>query len=613
VFTQTLEPAEVQVVAVDDGSTDGGGAELDRLAAGRPGMTVIHQPNSGGPGGPRNTGIAAAAGEYVFFLDADDWLGPEALARMCAMADQNGTDVVLGKYVGVNRKVPQRVFDQSVPFTTLADPEPDVYGTLAAMKLYRRRLLVEHDIRFPEGVLSGEDQIFTAHAYLHATGMSVVGDHDCYFWAHRDDGTSIMQNGGAPAEEYFPRIDELFELVERHTRPGPLRDRLYARHVEWDVLYHRFGTWYLDADPAEQRADEAGARSLLDRWLTPGVATLLPPHLRLLAHCLAHGLREELRGIAGFLHRGLGPAPLRLDGDRAYLAYPYFGTLPDECYDYTERLAQSLRMTGLELAGEELAVRGETFIWRAPTESQAVTLLLRSTVDGDRRFPGDPYDTPDLAEDGYAYPRAGFEARLPVTALPPGRWDPFVEIAIGGIVRTRRLGAVRDEGVAAPEPRLEPGRPDVSFYFTDSGNLRIRVGSFAVTDITWAGRDRLRVRGRVIDSRADTVRCELRRRGTDEVIPGETAFDPDGQATLEAGLRGAGRGLWDLWCEAGGEWRRVAAPGPLPASSALSVVRRAEPYRTAAGMLTVRVAGSMSIRRVRSMLRHLKHVADVPT
>ncbi|NED52072.1 glycosyltransferase family 2 protein, partial [Micromonospora aurantiaca] len=71
----------------------------------RAGVTVVRQPNSGGPGGPRNTGIERALGEYLFFLDADDHLGPEALERMCAMADEQRTDVVIGNYVGVGRGV----------------------------------------------------------------------------------------------------------------------------------------------------------------------------------------------------------------------------------------------------------------------------------------------------------------------------------------------------------------------------------------------------------------------------------------------------------------------------------------------------------------------------
>ena len=116
VMEQTLGPDEIEIIAIDDGSTDGTGDELDRLAQTCSRMRVVHQPNSGGAGGPRNTGLDRAGGDYVFFLDSDDYLGPDALRRMVAMADENRTDVVLGKMVSVGgRAVPTAVFSQLRP------------------------------------------------------------------------------------------------------------------------------------------------------------------------------------------------------------------------------------------------------------------------------------------------------------------------------------------------------------------------------------------------------------------------------------------------------------------------------------------------------------------
>jgi glycosyltransferase involved in cell wall biosynthesis len=108
VEAQTIGPERIEVIAVDDGSTDGTGECLEEFADRAPmQVTVVRQENSGGPSGPRNVGLGKAAGRYVFFLDADDRLGPEALERMVAMADRAGTDVVLGRVEGVNRSAPK--------------------------------------------------------------------------------------------------------------------------------------------------------------------------------------------------------------------------------------------------------------------------------------------------------------------------------------------------------------------------------------------------------------------------------------------------------------------------------------------------------------------------
>jgi glycosyltransferase involved in cell wall biosynthesis len=99
-LAQSLRPGEFEVIFVDDGSTDGANVRLDELASLHPHIQAIHIPNSGWPGRPRNLGIDAARGRYVYFVDHDDWLAPEALERLADRADRTDADVVLGKEVG---------------------------------------------------------------------------------------------------------------------------------------------------------------------------------------------------------------------------------------------------------------------------------------------------------------------------------------------------------------------------------------------------------------------------------------------------------------------------------------------------------------------------------
>ena len=116
VFGQTLGIERIEIIAVDDGSTDGTGEELDRLAGLCPTMHVVHQENSGSPAHPRNVALARATGRYVFFLDADDYLGAEAMERMVTTGDENGSDMVLGRLVGIGgRKAPRSIFRVNQP------------------------------------------------------------------------------------------------------------------------------------------------------------------------------------------------------------------------------------------------------------------------------------------------------------------------------------------------------------------------------------------------------------------------------------------------------------------------------------------------------------------
>lgn len=378
VEAQTIDPERIEVIAVDDGSTDGSGEYLEEFAA-RVAMsvTVIRQANSGGPSGPRNVGLGKAAGRYVFFLDADDRLGPEALERMVAMADRNGTDVVLGRVEGINRKPPGSMWGKTLDRT-------DVYSsnikfTLSAQKLFRRALLERHGMRFDESLWTGEDALFTMEAYLRADGVSVLADHTCYYLVGREDGKHVTKSGG-----YTLRFDSaraLMNLIAELVPAGDRRDMLLVRPFLITLL-PQFGPKYLTDSEKIRRHKFELAKPLMEEFWSEGVAGRLKVEERLRLHLVAEQQPELLVPVVQFVKgKKEAAALLEKKGREVYLVYPHFrdatAAIPDSVYlaaprearavaGYREHTARSVLKRAVRKARRVLKARAGTSRPRTP-------------------------------------------------------------------------------------------------------------------------------------------------------------------------------------------------------------------------------------------------------
>ncbi|MCD0451171.1 glycosyltransferase [Actinocorallia sp. API 0066] len=581
VLGQTL--GDLELICVDDGSTDDSLDVLRRFTDSR--MIVLTQPNSGGPGAPRNAGLDRATGEFVLFLDADDWLGPRALELMVEMAEENATDIVIGKYVGVGRKVPVRLFRQTVGSTTIHDDKPDLYATLAPLKLFRRSLI--GDTRFPEGLLSHEDQEFTALAYFRAKGVSVLADYDAYYWVEREDGSSIMQQGGAPDTEFFPVIGRVMRLVEEHTEPGPARDRMLRRHFREEVSA-RFGAAYLAASPERRAITEAGARVLVERHLTPAISAASAPFFRQLAHCLTDGREDLIPEIVAFGTAEKVP-PLKVVDGRVYQDTPGFGELPDACFDVTDRLPFHAQLTAARWDGPRLVLEGDVELAGGRASDLSVLLRLRGDEPAELAFPvasAEPF-------------RAVLD--FAGTPLSKGRWDIVVRAALDGVPLAARP-ALGD--LETPDTRfvlVDDGKPVLRGHRTDYGNLSVDAGWQSRTPEIVAsarvGRGVVRVTGTMPASVPVTVKAKLR--GSEEVVDAPARFDGDA-FTADLPLRLLRDGTWQIEFDVAG-LRGAFLPDAL-AAARVGLRRSARPYRTTGGRLAVALSSAPVLPRILAKL-----------
>ncbi|SEG57832.1 Glycosyltransferase involved in cell wall bisynthesis [Actinacidiphila yanglinensis] len=488
---QTLPAQELELLFVDDGSTDDSPARLDELAAEHSHVRVIHIPNSGWPGKPRNIGVTEARGEYVHFVDQDDFLAPDALRRLWEMGHRNRSDIVIGKVASNFRGVPHGVFRTNREKCTIHDAP--LVDSLTPHKMFRTRFLRDNALAYPEGRRRLEDQLYMMEAYFPAKVVSILGDYTCYHYSKRDDGKNAGSAKIVPAG-YYGNLREVLDVVVANTEPGTFRDDLLRRFYRVEMLGRI-------SEPAMPKYDAAYRDEMIDAirelaadHVNDGVHDGLGAILRLRSTVLRRDRREDLveiarrastvKGVARLeelrwedgriavtitarLVWGEDRRPLSLlrRGERYYL-HPEFhqGLLDDgELIDVTDEL-DGYRAE-VSLRDRETAVE-----WACPAEFDRVVEELPVTERG----PEGVACEVRLRGVGYLDPKK-VRGR---DALHKGMWDVWVPVRGLGMVRKARLGADRAPGVdAACLPALlgSPARLTVPYFTHPHGNLTLDV------------------------------------------------------------------------------------------------------------------------------------------
>lgn len=246
---QGLTERQLQVIIVDDGSTDGSAELLDAYAADHPRAIVLHQENSGWPGQPRNRGLALATGHWVFFADADDFLAPNALRTLADFGDQHDAQLVLPRAGRYGNRRSGRPFEQ----TMIDAPKRICFRTFTPHKLVRRRLIEDNGIRFPEGRVRLEDGIFFSRCYLLADRVSILADRDYYFLRGREDGMNLTAQRIEPAP-YIASLERIAVTVYELSRGPKMQANLIAELVGRKCLRVYRPERFPRATPATQQA-----------------------------------------------------------------------------------------------------------------------------------------------------------------------------------------------------------------------------------------------------------------------------------------------------------------------------------------------------------------------
>ena len=230
---QSLE--DIEIICVNDGSTDNSQKILDDYAKKDKRIKVIHQKNKK-QGAARNKGMEIATGEYIGYGDSDDWVDFDYFEELYIAAKKHNLDIALATNVRIgNGKTKKRLKIEKEQVTLKLQDKLDICNQFnnecPTNKIYRREFLIKNNITWPEGIYC-EDKIYTLKAVFYANGIVSVPDVNYYYF--RRANSTVKSNNQSKIDKNIAKKEVIKFLKENNAN---IRDKeIWAIKKEFKML-----------------------------------------------------------------------------------------------------------------------------------------------------------------------------------------------------------------------------------------------------------------------------------------------------------------------------------------------------------------------------------------
>ncbi len=528
--------AELEVIMVDDGSTDGSADIAAAQAEADSRFTLLRKPN-GGPGSARNHGTAAATGEFLAFVDADDLLPADAYSTLLGVLETSGSDFACG---GVLRLTPagfaaSGLHDQAIRARRLGthiSRAPELcYDISVWNKLFRKSFWDASGLSFPEGML-WEDLVAMTKAHVLAHAVDVITD-PVYYWRDRDKGAPSITQSRTSISNFRDRVTALgmiddflregsnAALLRRHQRKALVNDLwLYVRD--------------LPQTSAEYQREFITLAGSYLRQVDKRVLAAQPTTRKLAYYLMAQDRLADLVGFASWLAENPGRTPPmvrsfgRLRADLPLRRAPAERVPAAIFRPRWRELDPYVSVDSISWQGRTLVVEGSAYvpsmdISHRRSTSKVVLLVPRSRTRPPILLPARSVRRPDVTDASgqrrYSYDWSGFRCEVSPRWFGAGKkwltgdWDCYVLVRGRAVWRPARLYTPDPPTGQPPAVQIAPG---------------VNLGAY------WAGR-RLRIR---LSRGAASASASAPQIAADAPAPAvvEQAWTSDGKLVLRGTL-----------------------------------------------------------------------------
>ncbi|AEM87890.1 glycosyltransferase family 2 protein [Streptomyces violaceusniger] len=237
---------DFEFILVDDCATDGTPEILERAERDLPGAVYVRHEKNGGLATARNTGLDNSTGEYITFLDGDDWLAPGYYEQMLAAMEDLGCDFVRTDHVQCTararsitrvphgrRNVVMNPRDAILP----TDRSTSVDYPYAWAGMYHRRLADEGLLHFTHGLRTAEDRPWIWRLHREARSFAVLGVHGVFY--RRGVSSSLTQIGDVRQLDFIRAFDQVIEETARDRDADALLPKAVRTYCA--IISHHLG------------------------------------------------------------------------------------------------------------------------------------------------------------------------------------------------------------------------------------------------------------------------------------------------------------------------------------------------------------------------------------
>ena len=218
-----------EIIFVDDGSTDSTCEVIEEYCS-RNYYIIKRDVASGNASTPRNEGITIAKGDYILFVDSDDYLNPKTIRSAYEYAKNNDSDLVYLKTKGINREF------HSWTYTKGNIPNAEIFAdwllsTAQPSKLISHKALIKYNILFDPSIDIGEDQIFIFQLVAFCKKISILADDDYVFLVGHDENHLSLVRDRKPYPTYYiySRLLVCLDLITSEKKKYEFFNNLYYR------------------------------------------------------------------------------------------------------------------------------------------------------------------------------------------------------------------------------------------------------------------------------------------------------------------------------------------------------------------------------------------------